>query len=715
MPDPVPNAWARSPTACISFLCNYHEQDIAEARIVRDTESLGRLSRHSAAKYLRGIGLDARTVKIGKDQEAAFTSPLMHIDAHGQCSLIARVERYSVTLVDPLTGQTHEIERSNFGEGARLKALRVNKPHKPSASSLGIILQEIGRRRAFFTALIVATVMQNMFALVVPIAFMLILDKVILNKGAATLHVLTIALVIIATLEIFLRLVGNRASRREFREIDQVINRGFVSHLLSLPVPILRGMTPPDTISRLADWREMRRIVTSSIVRLSVDLVFVIFFVLLLFAFHQKLGLVVLLSIPVYLIASFMILPNLRRRLKERQLRRRQRGQAVIEALEGIEVIKVCRAESTFSAQIVEQFEDQEESSDETTDLITANSDYQAAVSQTAFAALVWIGALAVMEGSLTLGQLVAAYMINRRVARPLENVCRTIISYQHLKASLQSVSELMQTSPEASSQHRVRPRQILGTISFQNVYFHYPGSRQMVLNDLSFTVRPGQALGIIGPSGSGKSTVLKLLQGFYSPARGRITIDGHDYSTLQPHWIRRHLGVINQDCFIFSRSVFDNIALGRAANIDDVIAAAKLADAHDFVTRLPHGYETKIGVRGINLSQGERQRVALARAVLCDPKILLLDEATSWLDHEAEARIQNTLVDFFTSRTVIIVAHRLSLIRRVDQLISLSAGAIVEFGHPDEVLKKGGYFSRVVRDQLGLVSVPTSSNEARM
>jgi len=319
-------------------------------------------------------------------------------------------------------------------------------------------------------------------------------------------------------------------------------------------------------------------------------------------------------------------------------------------------------------------------------------------------AAILYLGAKLVISGDLTVGELVAFNIMAGRVSTPVLRLAQMWQDFHQARLSIARLGDILNTNPEQTySPSQTALPAIRGDISFEHVTFRYRIDGPAVLQDVSFSVPAGQIVGIVGPSGSGKSTLAKLIQRLYVPESGRIMIDGMDISIVDPAWLRRQIGVVLQDNVLFNRSVRDNIALSNPAMpTERVIAAAQLAGAHDFVLELPYGYDTVVGERGATLSGGQRQRIAIARALVSNPQILIFDEATSALDYESERVIQTNLPQITRERTVFIVAHRLSTVRRADRIITIDHGRLVEDGTHDELLKTNGRYASLHRLQAG-------------
>jgi subfamily B ATP-binding cassette protein HlyB/CyaB len=329
-------------------------------------------------------------------------------------------------------------------------------------------------------------------------------------------------------------------------------------------------------------------------------------------------------------------------------------------------------------------------------------------ISKVVTALTLYFGARLVIEGSLSVGELVAFNMLAGRVTKPVLRLAQMWQDFHQARLSVQRLGDILNTMPEPSfNPARATLPAIRGDVAFEHVTFRYRIDGAEVLSDVSFQVPAGQIVGIVGPSGSGKSTLAKLIQRLYVPEGGRVFVDGVDLAMVDTAWLRRQVGVVLQDNVLFNRSVRDNIALADPAmSIDRVIAAARLAGAHEFILEMPEAYDTIIGERGSSLSGGQRQRIAIARALVMDPRILLFDEATSALDYASERVIQSNMQQIAHGRTVFIIAHRLSTVRHTDRILTIERGRIVEDGTHDELVRTGGRYAMLHRMQAGIQEI---------
>lgn len=320
------------------------------------------------------------------------------------------------------------------------------------------------------------------------------------------------------------------------------------------------------------------------------------------------------------------------------------------------------------------------------------------------FIVIMVFGGYLALNGQLNVGVYSVLVFMTQRLLWPLTRLGTTLDLYQRAMASTTRVMNLLYTEKQMEDGDRPLPvEEVRGEVVFEDVCFSYQGDNMVTLRDLSLRVGAGETAAIVGPTGAGKSTVIKLLLRFYDVQQGSISLDGHDIRSLRMKDLRRAIGLVSQDVFLFHGTVRENIAYGTFnAPIEDVIAAAEIAEAHDFIMALPNGYDTIVGERGQKLSGGQRQRISIARAVLKDPPVLILDEATSSVDNETEAAIQRSLERIVKNRTTIVIAHRLSTIRNADRIFVLEDGALREEGRHDELVQRDGIYAALWRVQTG-------------
>ncbi len=381
--------------------------------------------------------------------------------------------------------------------------------------------------------------------------------------------------------------------------------------------------------------------------------------------------------------------------------------------LGGIATVKSYTAETYEVGRIREQSELYRQKNEAAIQLSSAFVPLIRMIIVLGFAAIMIFGGLLVVQGQLNVGVYSVLVFMTQRLLWPLTRLGQTLDLYQRAMASTNRVFDLLDTRPSILDGKESLPLpDVRGEVTFANVNFRYrwqdyegyTDNRPHVLNNLSLHIPAGETVAIVGPTGSGKTTVIKLLLRFYEVEEGSVCLDGSDIRTLPTHDLRRAIGLVSQDVFLFHGTVRENIAYGTFdATLDEIVEAAKVAEAHDFITQLPNGYDTIVGERGQKLSGGQRQRISIARAVLKDPPVLILDEATSSVDNETEAAIQRSMERISVGRTMIVIAHRLSTIRNADRIFVLENGILREQGTHDELARQdAGIYAGLWRVQTG-------------
>jgi ATP-binding cassette, subfamily B, bacterial HlyB/CyaB len=398
------------------------------------------------------------------------------------------------------------------------------------------------------------------------------------------------------------------------------------------------------------------------------------------------------------------VTPSLKSRVQEKFARNAANQSMLVESLAGMQTIKAMAVEPQVKRRWEEQLAAYIGSSLKVVTLGAAGAQLVGLVGKVTSAAILWFGAQAVIENSLTIGEFVAFNMLSQQISGPVLRLAQLWQDFQQFRLSIERLGDIINSPTEnASSSAKQNPPPIKGDISFDKITFRYKPGGQEILQNLSLDIKAGEVVGIVGRSGSGKSTLTKLLQRLYLPEQGRVFVDGVDVALLDPSWLRRQIGVVLQENVLFNRSIRENIALADPSMpIENVMRAAQLSGAHEFILELQHGYDTVLEERGANLSGGQRQRIAIARALLTNPRILIFDEATSALDYESERIIQNNMRAICQGRTVLIVAHRLSTVRQADRILVMEKGFLAEQGSHDALMAHGGLYANLVQQAAG-------------
>jgi subfamily B ATP-binding cassette protein HlyB/CyaB len=566
----------------------------------------------------------------------------------------------------------------------------------------------IHKYRHMLGEVLIASFFLQLFALVSPLFFQVVIDKVLVHRTLSTLDVLVIGLIAIGVFEAILGGLRTYLFAHTTNRIDVELGARLFRHLTALPIAYFEARRTGDSVARVRELENIRQFLTSSALTLIIDLFFTFVFVAVMFWYAPLLTWIVLGAFPFYVGISAGATPFFRRRLDEKFRRGAENQAFLVESVNGVETLKAMAVEPQMQRRWEEQLAGYVAASFRVTSLGNTASQAVQLISKVVTALTLYFGARLVIEGSLSVGELVAFNMLAGRVTQPVLRLAQMWQDFHQARLSVQRLGDILNTMPEPSfNPARATLPAIRGDVAFEHVTFRYRIDGAEVLSDVSFQVPAGQIVGIVGPSGSGKSTLAKLIQRLYVPEGGRVFVDGVDLAMVDTAWLRRQVGVVLQDNVLFNRSVRDNIALADPAiSIDRVIAAARLAGAHEFILEMPEAYDTIIGERGSSLSGGQRQRIAIARALVMDPRILLFDEATSALDYASERVIQSNMQQIAHGRTVFIIAHRLSTVRHTDRILTIERGRIVEDGTHDELVRTGGRYAMLHRMQAGIQEI---------
>ncbi len=566
-------------------------------------------------------------------------------------------------------------------------------------------LGAVWKYRHLLSEVLVASFFLQVFALVSPLFFQVVIDKVLVHRAETTLDVLVIGLVCIAVFEAIMGGLRTYLFAHTTNRIDVELGARLFRHLLALPLAYFQARRVGDSVARVRELENIRTFITSSALTLVIDLFFTVVFLAVMFVYSPVLTAVVIAAFPFYILISAMATPVFRRRLDEKFQRGAENQAFLVESVTGVETLKSMAVEPQMQRRWEEQLAGYVSASFRVLSLGNVATELVHLINKVVTALILFLGARYVMDGSLTVGELVAFNMLASRVNTPVLRLAQIWQDFHQTRLSVARLGDILNTKPEPQfAPGRAALPPVRGDIAFEHVTFRYRVDGPEILANVSFSIPAGQTVGIVGPSGSGKSTLAKLIQRLYVPEGGRVLIDGADLALADPAWLRRQTSIVLQENILFNRSVRDNIALASpAASMDAVIAAAKLAGAHDFILQLPESYDSIIGERGSTLSGGQRQRLAIARALMPNPRILIFDEATSSLDYESERIIQGNMSEIARGRTVIIIAHRLSTVRNAHRIITIDNGRVVEDGTHDQLIKSSGRYAALHRIQAGL------------
>ncbi len=561
---------------------------------------------------------------------------------------------------------------------------------EPTTFGFNWFLPSIWRYRRPLSHVLIASFFVQIFALVTPLFFQLVIDKVLVHKGYATLIVLIVGMITIGLFESILTYLRSYVLNHTTNRMDVELGRRLFFHLFRLPIAYFETRPTGQTVARVRELETIRNFLTGQGLTSLLDLFFTFVFLAVLFLYSTTLTLVVIATIPVYILIASLIRPILREQIREKFNRGAQSQQFLVESIVGAQTLKASSVEPMMQVQWEERLAAYVKTSFSATMLGTLGQNLIQYVTKLTTALILLFGAQAVINGTMTIGELIAFNMISSQLIQPVLRLSQLWQDFQQVQVSVERLGDILNSPVEPVPPNLPTLGPLKGAIELRGVTFRYQPGRQEVIRDFSLSIRPGEVIGIVGPSGSGKSTLTKLVQRLYSPERGQVFLDGIDIAQLDPGWLRRQIGVVLQENMLFNRSIHDNIALTNPAmSRSHVMDVARLGGADEFISKLPQGYDTIIEERGANLSGGQRQRIAIARALATNPRLLILDEATSALDYESERIIQNNMRAIVKDRTVIVIAHRLAAVRPCNRIVGIADGRLVEQGSHEQLIAK--------------------------
>lgn len=695
--------------ACIVIIARFYQKALTSDQIAHEFSVNGqRITQDAILLAFKKIGFKAQRVSADLKNLSVIPLPAIAEDVNGGYFILAKFDQGKVLIHDPLSKRPEVIsldvlETRCAGKIILVKSDTASRTEKSRFDFTWFIPAVIKHRKLLSEVLAVSFFLQ-LLALVTPLFFQVVMDKVLVHHSLTTLDVIVGGLIAVMVFESLLSGIRAYVSSHTASRIDVELGARLFRHMMSLPLAYYQSRRIGDTVARVRELENIRSFLTGSALTIVLDLFFSIVFLGVMFSYSGWLSLIVVLSLPVYVLISLIVTPTLRRRLDDSFSKGAENQAFLVETVSGINTVKSMAIEPHVARRWDDQLASYVKAGFNTQTTSTIANEAVSLVSKLVTALTLWVGAKLVISGSLTVGQLIAFNMLAGKVAQPIMRMAQLWTNFQQTGVSVERLGEILNVKGEATGEGKPPLARIRGSIRFDAVHFRYRPEGPEILRGVNFEVRPGEVIGIVGRSGSGKSTVTKLLQRLYVPESGRVFVDGADISLVDPSSLRRQIGVVLQDNILFNRTIRENIALvDPGAPLDSVIKAAMSAGAHDFISELPEGYDTLVGEQGGSLSGGQRQRIAIARALMGNPRILIFDEATSALDYESESVIQRNMKAICQGRTVIIIAHRLTAVKDADRIFVVDKGIVVEQGpHSELVSNPTGHYARLHRLQHG-------------
>ncbi len=659
-------------------------------------------------RLAKALDVKAKINRVKSADLKALPLPAIACHRDGSFFIVAQADDEKILVQHPSEGAPRTVNHDQLHAvwSGRLILMTTRAQVAGAARKFDVtwFIPPLVRYRRVLGEVLIASFFLQLFALMTPLFFQVIVDKVLVHRGLTTLDVMVFALIVVSIFEVLMGGLRTYIFSHTTNRVDVELGARLFRHLLGLPLAYFETRRVGESVARVRELENIRNFLTSSSVTLVIDLFFTVVFLAVMYLYSPALLIIVLASLPLYVIVSVFITPPLRARLDEKFKRGAENQAFLVESVTGVQTLKAMAVEPQMQRRWEKQLAGYVGASFRAAMLGNWGSQSVQFINKVATALILYIGAQLVMAGELTVGQLVAFNMLAGRVASPVLRLAQLWQDFQQVRISVARLGDILNTPTEPQyNPNRTNLPSLKGQVVFDGVTFRYRSDGPEILRNVQLTVKPGEMIGIVGPSGSGKSTLTKLVQRLYVPEGGRVLVDGVDLALVDPSWLRRQVGVVLQENILFNRTVRENIALSDPTKpMEQVMQMAEMAGAHEFILKLPEGYDTLIDERGANLSGGQRQRIAIARALMTNPKILILDEATSALDAESEEIIQKNLGVIAKGRTVMIIAHRLSAIRQCDRVITVEEGQITEEGTHDSLLRSGGRYAQLWQKQMG-------------
>ncbi len=694
--------------ACFGMLCQHFRipfrREIVRRVLAEQIQRNGNLSLYFCGSVAELLGLKAQLLNVPAGAFTRLNGPAL-VMWQDSLTVLYEISDRTCVIADPKVGLLRRKPADfleTWGPVGQVLLLQPTKETPTERFGINWFFPSIWQYRRVLFEVLVASFFVQLFGLANPLIIQVIIDQVIVKNSPDLLKILGIFLLAIAIFEALLSSLRTYLFVDTTNRIDMSLGSEIIDHLIRLPLRYFEKRPVGEISSRVNELENIRQFLTGTALTVVLDAVFSVVYIVVMAIYSWKLTLVALATVPVFLIITILLAPTIRQQLRRKAERNAETQSYLVEVMSGIQTVKAQNIELRSRWQWQEKYARYISSGFKT--VVTSTLAQSASNFFNKFSGLLvlWVGAFFVLEQELTLGQLIAFRIIASYVTNPLLRLAQLWQNFQEIGLSLERLSDIIDTPQEAEDDRDNIPMPAIeGSVKYENVTFRFKSNTPPQLDKVNLEIQPGQFVGIVGESGAGKSTLAKLLVRLYELESGRIFVDGYDIGKVELYSLRRQIGVVPQETLLFDGTVQENIAINNPdASSDDIIEAAQIAVAHDFIMSLPNGYNTRVGERGAALSGGQRQRIAIARAILQQPRMLILDEATSALDYTTEQQLCLNLAQALHDRTLFFITHRLGTIQNADLIVMMENGAVVELGRHDELVSLRGRYYYLYQQQ---------------
>ncbi|MFB2935038.1 peptidase domain-containing ABC transporter [Aerosakkonemataceae cyanobacterium BLCC-F154] len=694
-----------APLACFKMLAKYlgvtFRRDVIRKIIDNQIKTKGGLTLLTCGGISEMMGISAQLIQIQAAAIPRLKAPAL-IQWQDSFAILYKISEKELMLAVPEEGirrRTPKEFTETWGTEGQVLLLQPRPEGQREKFSLRWFLPAIRKHKKVLIEVFIASFLVQLFALANPLATQVIIDQVIKDRSDSILHSVGLLLLVVAVFEALLTYIRTTLFVDTTNRIDISLGSEVIDHMLKLPLNYFDNRRVGELAGRVNELENIRQFLTGTALTVVLDALFSVFYIAFMLVYSIPLTLVALSTIPLFAILTLTVAPIVQRQLRTKAERHADTQSYLVEVLSGIQTVKAQTIELKSRWNWQEKYARYVSAGFKTVLTFSTASSLSGFFNKLSGLLLLWVGAYMVISNppQLTLGQLIAFRIIAGYVTSPLLRLVQLWQNFQETALSIERLSDILDAHPEADETNstNIAMPPIQGTVTYENLSFRFNPSGPLQLVNVNLDFAPGTFVGIVGQSGSGKSTLMKLLQRLYEPTAGRIQVDGYDIAKVELYSLRRQIGMVLQDTLLFNGTIRENISLTNPeATDEEIIEAAKIAVAHDFIMSLSNGYNTVVGERGSSLSGGQRQRIAIARTVLQSPRMLILDEATSALDYHSERQVCENLEKAFHDRTVFFITHRLSTVRSADVILMMDQGAVVEQGtHKELMALKGRYY----------------------
>ncbi|MEH2235100.1 peptidase domain-containing ABC transporter [Nostoc sp.] len=701
--------------ACFQMVAKQLEmpfrREVVRRILTEQVKRQGTISFQVTAYLAELIGLKAQLIELPIASVTRIPTPAL-IRYDDSFAVLYAVDANTVVVGVPSQGivrckpaqlvEQLDVDPTNFPPQVRVLLLTATKETPQERFGLRWFLPYLSRYRRVLIEVFVASFFVQLAALANPLVVQVIIDKVITQNSIGTLHILGVLLLVVGIFEAVLTTLRTYLFVDTTNRIDMSLGSEIIDHLLRLPLRYFERRPVGELSTRINELENIRQFLTGTALTVGLDALFSLVYIGVMLIYSWQLTLVGLSTIPVFIIVILIASPTISRQLRGKAERNAETQSYLVEVMSGIQTVKAQNIELRTRFSWQERYARFVAAGFKTVVTSTLANSTSSFLNKLSSLLVLWVGAYLVLKGELTLGELIAFRIISGYVTSPILRLAQLWQSFQETALSIERLGDIVDTPQEGETdRYNIPLPTIKGAVKYENVSFRFGTSGPLQLSNVNLEFAPGKFVGIVGQSGSGKSTMMKLLLRLYETESGRILIDGYDIAKVELYSLRRQIGVVPQETLLFDGSVQENIALTNPdATTEEIIEAAQVACAHEFVMNLPNGYNTRVGERGSALSGGQRQRIAIARSVLQRPKLLVLDEATSALDYPTERQICLNLAKAFKGETVFFITHRLNTVSNADKIVVMDNSRVIEQGSHQELMAIKGHYSYLYQQQ---------------